>query len=94
MSNSREDKVVWGIANNDGKPLIVIGIPAAAWEFMKDGKTHHVDLTSAGLPVQFMMFGARDHEHAIELMKEGATAAGGETIDRRNEDFGIKPNQK
>jgi hypothetical protein len=35
----------------------LLGVPAGAWDYMKDGKTHHFDLTNIGVPFK-LMFGA------------------------------------
>lgn len=86
-------KLVFGmtIDATDNVPFIVIGIPRQAWEYMKDGKTHHFDLSSAGVPVRLMLFGAETHDAAVELIKRGIEEGGSTVVDRRDKDFSIKP---
>lgn len=88
-----EQKIVFAMAPPDarGTATVLLGIPKAAWEYMKDGKTHHFDLTRIGLPVQLMLYGAEDHDAALKAI-EGALAVRGVAYDdRRREDFSIKP---
>lgn len=44
-------------ATNPERTLLTLGVPEAAWEYMKDGKTHNFDLRRVGFPVGIMMFG-------------------------------------
>jgi hypothetical protein len=88
-----DEKIVFAIAPSaaDGGPsAIIVGIPAAAWDYMKDGKTHNFDLTSVGLQVRFMLFGAKDHSDAMKQLEQGAAHAGVVLDDRRRQDFSIK----
>lgn len=87
-----EARVVFGVAPDEagGVPLVLLGIPTSGWDYMKDGKTHTFDLTSIGLPLKLIMFGAKDRDEAVRLLEEGNRRAGLPTLhDRR--DFGIKP---
>lgn len=89
-----EDKMVFGVCPNgqgDGVPMVLLGIPAGAWEYMRDGKTHHFDLTRVGLPVKVMLFGAADHAAAIKVVHEHNKSLGLSTLDLRREDFSIHP---
>jgi len=88
----QEEKCVFGLAaQGDGSPVAIIGVPKQAWEYMRDGKTHTFDLRALGFPVQIMLFGAENHRHAIDLMGQGAEAAGTPVADLRDQDFGMKP---
>lgn len=89
----KEEKVVFGISyegQGDGVPLIMMGIPAAAWDYMRDGKTHTFDLTKAGLPVKVILFGAKTHDDVVKVFGQINAAAGAPYIDARNQDFSIK----
>lgn len=94
MSASPEQKVVFGLSpdgQGDGVPLLLLGIPQAAWDYMRDGKTHTFDLTKVGLPVKLVLFGAADHAAARKAIEAANAAAGYPTLDLRREDFAIKP---
>jgi hypothetical protein len=84
-------RVVFGVAPDPhgGVPLVLLGVPSAAWDYMKDGKTHTFDLTAIGVPLKLIMFGAKDRDEAVRLLEEGNKRAGLSSLhDRR--DFGIK----
>lgn len=88
-----EQKIVFAMhaPEAEGKPsTLIVGIPAQAWEFMKAGKTHNLDLTKLGVPVQLMLFGADDHEAAMTMLKEGAAQGGITLVDARQADFSVK----
>ncbi len=86
----REEKVVFGIAPSPNGPVAILGVTAAAWDYMKDGKTHTFDLRGIGFPVQIMMFGAQNHARVVELLGQGAEARGMPVHDSRDEDFSMK----
>jgi len=46
-------EVVFGYSlGQDGKPgTIIVGIPRAAWRYMRRGKTHGIDLSKVGVPL-------------------------------------------
>lgn len=93
-SRNIEDKIVFGVSlkgQGDGVPLILLGVPAGAWEYMRAGKTHHFDLTPIGIPFKLMMFGAADHTTALKTIEEANKSRGLATLDMRNRDFSIKP---
>ena len=54
----KDQKCVFAITED--KQTVLLGIPIAAWEYMKDGKTHTFDLTSLGIPVKIILFGGLD----------------------------------
>lgn len=70
-------------------PLLILGIPTQAWDYMKDGKTHHFDLTKIGLPVKLMLFGAENHDAAMKVLAAGAAANNEAYLDERRRDFSI-----
>lgn len=89
-----EEKMVFGVSpegQGDGVPLVLLGIPAGAWEHMREGKTHTFDLTKIGLPIKIMLYGAADHAAAMKLIEGHLTDKGMPYVDARREDFSIKP---
>ena len=91
MSRDIEEKVVFGLSSDDkGTPFVILAIPPGAWEYMKDGKTQTFDLSSVGVPIKIMMFGAGSHDDAMKLLTESFHAAGKPVFDERQKDFGIK----
>lgn len=89
-----EEKMVFGVSpegQGDGVPLILLGIPAGAWEYMREGKTHTFDLTKIGLPIKIMLYGAADHAAAMKLIEGHLSDKGMPYVDARREDFSIKP---
>ena len=87
-----EEKIVFAVTRteHDGCPMLVIGIPKGAWEYMRDGKTHHFDLNRVGFPFKLMMFGADDHSAAVRVIEQAAANVGQPLLDMRREDFAIK----
>jgi hypothetical protein len=68
---TKDQKVVFAISHEgtgDGIPLVLLGVPRAAWVYMRDGKTHTFDLTKAGLPIKIMMFGGNDQGEIKRLL--------------------------
>jgi hypothetical protein len=65
MAQKLEDKIVFALSPSDVGPILTLGIPQGAWDYMKDGKTHTFDLTSLGVPVKLMLFGASSHDAAL-----------------------------
>jgi len=92
MAAVREEQIVFAVSpgNGDGVPLVLLGIPKGAWEYMRDGKTHTFDLTKAGLPIKLMLFGAADHASAMKVVTSDLAAAGVTVRDERRRDFSIK----
>lgn len=89
-----EEKMVFGVSpegQGDGVPLVLLGIPAGAWEHMREGKTHTFDLTKIGLPIKIMLYGAADHAAAMKLIEGHLSDKGMPYVDARREDFSIKP---
>lgn len=93
MSKPIEERVVFAIApqgQGDGVPVVMLGIPKGAWEYMKEGKTHTFDLTKAGVPVKLVVFGGATHAEALEVIEQGARDANRPLLDRRRDDFSIR----
>ena len=86
-----DQKIVFGISHEVGEiPTLVMGIPTAAWEYMKDGHTHTFDLSKAGIPVKVVLFGASDHDAVLALIDAGLKASGHPYLDERRKDFSIE----
>lgn len=91
MPRNIEQRPVFAVGNDEaGIPVVVIGIPKECWEYMKDGKTTHFDLTRAGFPVKVMIFGADDHNSAVRMIQDGVAAGGGIVEDGRQKDFAMR----
>lgn len=91
---SIEQKLVFAIApqgQGDGVPILMVGVPRAAWLYMKDGKTHHFDLSKIGVPIKFMFFGCKDHADGMKMLEEAIASRGQAYLNKLNEDFSIQP---
>lgn len=93
MVKTTEDKIVFAISpgSGDGVPVVIVGIPVGAWDYMREGKTNHFDLTKVGLKCKFVMFGAATHDAALRALQAGASARGEPMLDERRTDFSIPP---
>lgn len=92
-----EEKIVFAVsppAKGEVAPVVILGIPKGAWEYMKDGMTHTFDLTKAGLPIKLILFGAESHDAAMKVLSAGIAAKGPAYLDERNKDFSIQPKSK
>lgn len=84
-----EEKMVFAVSKRGDEPLLLLGIPAAAWEHMKDGKTHHFDLTKAGIPLKLMVFGGSSRSEIQRIIEEHNRRQGISTLYQPGKDFGI-----
>ena len=85
-----EEKIVFGLGTTDsGETVILVGIPTGAWEYMKDGKTNHIDFSKAGLPVKLIMYGGKDHETVFGAIKRHKESIGQPFLDERHKDWSI-----
>jgi hypothetical protein len=87
-----DEKLVFALApdgQGDGVPLLIIGVPAAAWEYMKYGKTHNLDFTKVGVPLKMMMYGAESHDAAMKIIQDAMKVLKQPYMDMRREDFSI-----
>ena len=86
--SSDEQKCVFGIGLcPDGVPLIVMGIPRAAWVHMKDGRSHEFDFAKAGHNFRLLLFGGKDHAECFDTITKATAAAGQDLKDEREKDF-------
>jgi len=90
----KPEQVVFAVSPSPGEKGadVILGIPLAAWEHMKDGKTHTFDLTKLGLPLRIILYGAPDQATARAWIDEHNKGLGvTEVQDRTAEDFSIFP---
>lgn len=93
MSN-RDDKIAFALSpagQGDGVPVLILGVPTGAWEYMKDGKTHTFDLSRVGLPIKLVLFGAENHDAAMKVLNQAMSERGQAYLDMRRDDFSIQP---
>jgi hypothetical protein len=93
MNKNIEEKVIFGVSPG-AEPMILLGVPKGAWEYMKDGKTHTFDLTKIGLPLKIVMYGAENHTAAMKIIEGHMSAKGQTYADERRRDFSIYPTPK
>jgi hypothetical protein len=87
-------KLVFAISpegQGDGVPLMLFAVTPGAWDYMRDGKTHTLDLTGLGIPIKVMMFGAKDRADALATIEAANQKHGHATLHLPQHDFGIKP---
>ena len=72
-----------------GEPMLILGVSQACWDYMKDGKTHHFDLTKAGLPMKLVVFGAPTRDACVKTIEAHNALAGAATLYQPGKDFGI-----
>lgn len=87
---ARHQRVVFGASPKGDTTDVILGVSAAAWEYMKDGKTHTFDLQSIGLPLRIVLFGAKDTGEAYAVIEKHNASLGLKTEDRSSEDFSMK----
>lgn len=92
---NKDEQIMFGIApdgNGDGVPILIIGIPQAAWAFMASGeRTHTFDLTRVGVGLKALVFGSATHETARAEVMKGIAESGAEmTVDATAQDFTLK----
>jgi hypothetical protein len=101
MNDNSNDKnvdtnVVFGIApplnpQDPRSPMtMVIGIPGPAYERIKNGDTHTINLEKVGLPVHIVIFGAESHQDAMGLLQQHNSFVNKQFVDARGADFDIK----
>lgn len=86
---SGEEKMVFAVSKAGDEPLLLLGIPAAAWNHMKDGKTHHFDLTKAGIPLKLIVFGGETRAEMQAIIESHNQRQGLTTLYQPGKDFGI-----
>jgi len=92
-----EQKTVFMIGQGaDGVPVLILGVPAGAWHYMKGGNTTHFDLMKGPMPfpLKVIMFGGKDHAEVMKTVNEAMAQGGGAYLDERRRDMGITPEPK
>jgi len=84
-----EEKMVFAVSKVGDETLLLLGIPASAWEHMKDGKTHHFDLIKAGIPLKLMVFGGNSRAEIQAIIEEHNRRQGLSTLYQPGKEFGI-----
>lgn len=88
------ERIVFGMApppkDTNLPGTIIIGIPEDAFTYMKDGKTNTIDLSKAGVPIQVILFGGKDHQACKDMIDQHNKNQGIEALDVREDDFSIK----
>jgi hypothetical protein len=90
-AKDNENKVA--VLEGDGDPpSIIFAMSQAAWDYIKDGKTHTFDLTRAGFPMQVLIAGGPTRASVLEDIKRAILAKGGSFDDgtRPDRDLGIQ----
>lgn len=84
-----EQRPVFAVAPADetGVVTLIVGIPRAAWVYMKDGRTTHFELTRVGLPLRVVLFGNRDHAAVMADLNASMAAQDLAYDDRRRDDW-------
>lgn len=89
---AREQKVVFALSTRDEGYDVLLGVPTAAWDYMKDGQTHTFDLTKLGLPIRIILYGGPDRPTVRAAIDAHNKTLGIETVwDLSLEDFAIRP---
>lgn len=87
-----EEKLIFGLSNDaEGNAIVLVGVPAAAWEYMKDGKTHTIDFTKVGLPLRLIVYGGITHDEVKSAVDQYNAKHNIAALDLRREDFSIPP---
>lgn len=75
-----------------GPKTLIVGMPFGAWRYMKDGKTHHFDLSALGIPLQVMIFGGKDGDDVRRTLADANVFLASGTLDADGNlrDLGIK----
>lgn len=79
-----------GVQPDSAVPVVLIGIPRAAYERMKDGLTSTFDLSNIGVPLKLLIFGAPTHDDAMKTIEAAARASQTPLLDARGADFSLK----
>lgn len=88
---SIEEKIVFSIADTDAEgPVLMLGVPKGAWEYMQNGNFHHFDLTAVGFPIKLMVYGGANHDACLKVIEDAAKASGTVILDHRRENHSIK----
>lgn len=85
-----DKKVIFALTQDtSGMPVVMLGIPAGAWEHLKHGNTNHFDLSKAGVPVKIIMFGADNRKAILDIIETHNKSIGAATLYQPGKNFGI-----
>lgn len=84
-----DERPVFLIGQTPDGPALMIGIPDACREMLKDGNSHAFNLTKAGLPLKVLIYGAKDHDAAIAVLEGYAKENNLPFFDERRKNFGL-----
>lgn len=90
MKSSEAETIFLTSQDEDGNMILSIGLSKAAWEYMKDGKTHTIDLTQLGANLKLLFFGCENKAAGLEKLKADAKAMGIEIKEGPVKNYGIK----
>lgn len=91
MAQTIEEKLVFGLSpRSDGGADLLLGLPAGAWDYCKDGKTHTLDLSSLGIPIRLMVYGGPSHDACKAIIDEHNRRLGIASSDERRKDYSIR----
>lgn len=85
-----EQKVVFGLSPRDTGVDLLLGISLPAWEYMKDGNTHTIDLTKLGLPFRLIIWGGATQAEIRAAVETHNAKLGLVTEDQTDRDFSIE----
>ena len=96
MATEDEKKCVFvATVLEDGTPMLMIGIPRAAWdEHLRDGRTMEFDMRKAGMQFAVSIFGGETRETILAEIRKGAEAGGVEVREDMRKDYTIPKTRK
>lgn len=83
------EAVFLSAVDDDGVPILAVGLSAAAWDYIKDGKTHNIDCVKLGIPLRLMIFGGDTRESILKKLREDAKDYGIDVKDGPVKSFGF-----
>lgn len=91
MADNKDEQCAFALTppDADGVNNLFVGIPAACWEQIKDGRTVGFDLgkSSLQIPIRFIFFGAESHAAALKILQDSVSKQGHAYLDERNRDL-------
>lgn len=93
----KPEQIVFAISpegQGDGVPVLLLGVPTAAWEYIRDGKTNTFDLTKVGVPIKLVIFGGADNAAVMKALNDAMAIANAPYFDERHKDLSISEKPK
>lgn len=92
---SIEERPVFGVGlGNDGARVLLLGITKGTWDTIQNGMSKDIDLSSIGIPLKVLIFGADTHADVMKIINETFAQAGIPVLDERRKDFSSGGNLK